>query len=127
MRRLQSEMNRLFDDSAPSHSFPAVNLWQGRDSVAVTAELPGLSSEDIQLSVTEDTLTIAGERRAAADGEHVSWYRRERPEGRFSRTIELPFRVDPNKVEARFTNGVLEIEMHRPEADLPRRIEIRTS
>ena len=62
-----------------------------------------------------------------AAGEDVTWRRRERPSGGFSRTVELPFRVDPERVDARFKNGVLTVEMQRPDDDKPKRIQIKAS
>lgn len=130
MQRLQSQMNRLFDDVGTrrtARGFPPVNLWLGDDSIVVTVELPGLSHDDIELTVQENALTIEGERKPALDGETVAWHRRERAIGQFGRTIELPFRVDPERIEARFQNGVLAVEMQRPEEDRPRRIAINAA
>jgi HSP20 family protein len=75
----------------------------------------------------EDVLTLAGRRRPVQEQENVNWQRRERAYGAFSRVVQLPFRIDPDKVQARFNNGVLEIELQRLEADRPRRIEIRAA
>src|SRR3546814_19417779 len=96
----------------------------GDSSVVGTAELPGLSAEDVELTIREDTLTMRGERHQVEEAEHAGWHRRERPYGTFSRTIGLPFRVDPDQVQAKFENGVIEVEMQRPEADRPRNIAI---
>ena len=123
MRRQMRDLGR----PAQASGYPAVNVWQGAHSAAVTAELPGLAPEDIEISVTNNVLTISGERRLPEDGDGASWLRRERPYGRFSRVVQLPFRVDRDRVEARFENGVLEIELHRPEEDKPRRIDIKAA
>lgn len=126
MRRLQAEMSRLFDDAGASsarRAFPPVNVWLGDSAVVVTAEMPGVPQDRIDLTVQDDTLTIRGERPAAAD-DGAAWHRRERTAGAFARTVALPFRVDPQKVEARFQDGVLAVEMQRPEEDHPRRIAI---
>lgn len=128
MRRLQQDLGRSFQPMQPvaGRGFPAVNIWQGPDSTAVTAELPGVDPADIDIQVKEDLLTIAGERKAPGeDGQ--TWHRRERAFGRFSRVVRLPYRVDPAKVEARLENGVLQIELHRPDEDRPRRIEIKAA
>jgi len=93
----------------------------------VTAELPGITSDDVNLSLQEDVLTLAGKREPKSQEQNVSWQRRERAYGSFSRAVQLPFRVDPDKVQARFDNGVLEIELHRMEADRPKKIEIRAA
>lgn len=130
MRRLQAQMNRLFEDTGALRTariYPPVNIWLGDDSVVVAAEMPGLSHDDIELTVQDDTLTIKGERPLASGDNEVAWHRRERMTGSFARTVELPFRVDPDKVEARFSNGVLAVEMQRPEQDRPRRIAINAS
>jgi HSP20 family protein len=132
MRRLQDEIDRAFAPLATSFgyagaSFPAVNMWQGEHSIALTVELPGFKSEDIDISVKDDMLTISGQRKAPEVGDTAVWHLRERPFGKFIRTIRLPFRVDAEKVEARFVNGVLEIELTRPEEDRPRRIEVKSA
>lgn len=129
MRRLQSDLNRRLDPGrsfAPARGFPAINIWVGDNSVVVTAELPGVSQDDIELAVRDEYLIIQGKREVEAD-DQVAWYRRERPVGTFSRTVELPYRVDPEKVEARFTDGVLEVEMQRPESERLRKVEIKAS
>lgn len=130
MRRLQAEMNRLFEDTGSlrtPRAYPPVNVWLGDNSVVVAAEMPGLSHDDIELTVQDDRLTIRGNRPLAADDNQVAWHRRERVTGSFARTVDLPFRVDADKVEARFQNGVLAVEMQRPEQDRPRRIAINAS
>ena len=128
MRRLQQDMQRSWQPApaAGGRVFPAVNIWQGTDSTAVTAELPGVDPADIDIQVKEDLLTISGERKAPAE-DGRTWHRRERSHGRFSRVVRLPYRVDPDKVDARFENGVLQIELHRPDEDKPRRIEIKAA
>ena len=124
MRRLQDEVNRVFAGPGSfAGGFPAVNLWQGPDSTALTAELPGVDPADIDISVKNDIITFSGERNLPA-GDDATWHRRERAYGRFSRVIQLPYRVDPDRVEARMTDGVLQVELQRPEADRPRRVQI---
>ena len=130
MRRVQNEMNRLFDGLGTSRRatvYPPVNFWAGQDSVVMTAELPGLTEKDIELTVKDTLVSIKGTYPDPDEGEDTTWYRRERPAGSFSRSVELPFRVDSDRIEARFRNGVLTIEMQRPENDKPKRIEIKAS
>jgi HSP20 family protein len=125
MRRLQDEVNRVFATPGTfAGGFPAVNMWQGPDSAALTAELPGVDPADIDISVKNDIVTITGERKPPENGDDQVWHRRERAYGRFSRVVQLPYRVDPDRVEARMTDGVLQIELQRPEADRPRRVQI---
>jgi HSP20 family protein len=92
----------------------------------VTSELPGVTQNDVTLNLQDDVLTLEGARRPAEE-QGVNWQRRERTYGSFSRAVQLPFRVDPDKVQARFNNGLLEIELQRLEADRPKKIEIRAT
>jgi HSP20 family protein len=129
LRRMQSEMNRLFSGfgAATAREFPPINIWLGDNSVVVTAELPGVTASDVNLNLQEDVLTLAGKREPKTQQGNVNWQRRERAYGNFSRAVQLPFRVDPEKVQARFNNGILEVELQRLEADRPKKIEIRGS
>jgi HSP20 family protein len=129
LRRMQSEMNRLFGGftAGSARDFPPVNIWLGENSVVVTAELPGVTRDDVNLSLQDDVLSLAGKREPKTQQEDANWQRRERAYGSFSRAIQLPFRVDPNNVQARFNNGILELELERLEADRPRKIEIRAA
>lgn len=126
VRRMQAEMNRLFEQVAPA-AFPPVNLWAGENSVVVTAALPGVAPEDVDVAVQEDVLVLKGKREPQPMGEGVAWHLREREYGTFSRVIALPFRVDADRVRARFSNGILEVELERPEEDRPRKIQIKAS
>jgi HSP20 family protein len=130
MRRMQMEMNRLFSDlegRVGEVAFPAVNVWAGENDLVLTAEIAGVKPDDLELTVREDTLVISGKREPQIDGDDVTWHRRERAYGQFARTIDLPFRVDPDRVEARFVNGLLELRLQRPEVERPKKIEIKAS
>jgi HSP20 family protein len=127
LRRLQSEMNRVFSGFSPAfRDFPPVNIWLGDNSVVVTSELPGVTANDVTLNLQDDVLTLEGTRRPAEE-QGVNWQRRERAYGTFSRAVQLPFRVDADKVRAHFDNGILEVELERLEADRPKKIEIRAA
>lgn len=129
LRRMQTEMSRLFSgfSTATARDFPPINILLGENSVAVTAELPGVTGDDVTISLQEDVLTLEGKRESKVREANVNWQRRERAYGTFSRAVQLPYRVDPDKVQARFNNGVLEIELQRLEADRPKKIEIRAA
>lgn len=129
-RRLQNDINRAFaglDSRQTAAGYPALNLWVSEHSAVVTAELPGIAPNDLDITVRDELLTIQGKREVPTGTEKAAWHRRERGYGSFARTIELPFKVDPDNVQARFQHGVLEIEMHRPEAEKPRKISINAS
>jgi len=129
LRRMQSEMNRLFSGfgATTAREFPPINIWLGENSVVVNTELPGITGDEVNLSLQEDVLTLSGKREPKPQQQNVEWQRRERAYGSFSRAVQLPFRVDPDKVQARFNNGVLEIELERLEADRPKKIAIRAA
>ncbi len=132
MDRLQREMDRLFEEFAPRRlrtapGFPAMNVWADEESVIVTAELPGLDSKDIQLDVLDGTLTLRGERKPDELPEGARVHRQERGYGKFARTLELPFKVDVDKVKATFKNGVLQVTLPRAEEDRPKKIAIKVA
>jgi len=125
MQRLQDEVNRLFHSASPEEatSYPAMNVYASPDGVAITAELPGLTEADFEVSVHRDTLTLKGQRKGQVEGVK-GYHRRERSSGAFMRTLSLPYSVDPETVEAHYRDGVLHMSLHRPEADKPRRIRV---
>jgi HSP20 family protein len=129
LRRMQTEMSRLFSGygATTARDFPPINIWRGENSVVVTAELPGVTRDDVTISLQEDVLTLEGKREPRVLEDNVNWQRRERTYGTFSRAVQLPFRIDANKVQAQFNNGILEIELQRLEADRPKKIEIRAA
>ena len=127
LRRMQNEMSRVFSGLAPAtRDFPPINIWLGENSVVVTSELAGVARDDVTINLQEDVLTLEGARRPTQQ-QDANWQRRERAYGTFSRVVQLPFRVDPEKVQARYNNGILEIELERLEADRPKKIEIRAA
>lgn len=132
MDRLQREMNRLFADYSLNQrrvapSYPALNAWSNENGMMVTAEVPGVNSEDIDISVIGETLTLTGTRRPDDGGESVRYHRQERGYGKFTRTLQLPFPVNVDGVEATFKNGVLTINLPRAEEDKPRKISVRSA
>lgn len=126
MRRMQREVERLFEGGLRglAGEFPSMNIWTSDDDVTVTAEVPGLKAEDLDISVLGDTLTVRGSRREMELKEGERYHRRERGYGDFVRTIQMPYRVDSDKVEARYERGVLTITLPRSEEDRPRKIQL---
>ena len=128
--RLRRDMNELFEllDRGPRLSaattYPAMNVWTNPDGAIVTAELPGIDPEDLEISVQGDTLTLRGSRSADALGEGEAYHRRERGCGQFQRAFQLPFAVDSGKVEASYEQGVLSITLPRAESDKPKKIQV---
>ncbi|NLE43669.1 MAG: Hsp20/alpha crystallin family protein [Chloroflexi bacterium] len=133
MERLRREMDRLMASvpapysGAGSPTFPAMNVWTKEDGALVTAELPGVAIDDIEIAVEGDTLTLSGSRAAEELPEGARLHRRERGTGNFSRVFRLPFPIDSEKVEAILEDGVLTIALPRPESDMPRRISVKAA
>lgn len=132
MDRLQNEMNRLFEAYTPSRmrqapGFPSMNVWSNDDGLVVTAEIPGIHPDDIEISVVGETLTVSGERKPdEIPDENSRYHRQERGYGKFTRSLQLPFPVNVAQVEAIFKNGLLQITMPRTEEDKPRKITVKT-
>jgi HSP20 family protein len=119
-------MNRLFGGlRVQMRPFPAVNVWAGQDGAIVTAAIPGVDLESLDVTVQPDAVLLRGKRSPEDIGENAVPLRAERAHGSFSRTVVLPFRIDPGKVTASFRLGILTLEMPRPEEDRPRHIKLQ--
>ena len=129
LRELRHEMNQVFESAfgRRERPYPACNVWTSPDDVLVTCELPGVALDDLNISVMGNTLTLAGERKPAEDIKENAYHRHERGVGAFSRTVELPARVDAEDVEAHFKNGVLEIRLPKAAEEKSRKIEIKSA
>ena len=126
------EIDRVFDaffgqTDQGRRWMPPVDLVEAEDHFVLKADLPGLAEGDVNIEVQEGTLTISGERKAEHEQREKGWYRIERSFGRFSRSLTLPDGVDPDRIEASFSHGVLEVRSPKPEERKPRRIEISGS
>lgn len=125
MNRLRLEMNRLFNEFTPTtYNFPAMNIWSDAEKAVVTSEIPGVQKNDLHISVIGKSLKVSGSRKPAELKENETCHRQERFQGNFSRTIELPFEVEADKVSAKYKNGVLTITLPRKEEDKPKQIKI---
>lgn len=127
MSRLTREMDRLFGEArATSRAgvFPPLNLYDDGESLLARTEIPGIDPEDLEINATANALTIKGERKRSETDEKASFHRRERGNGTFSRSINLPQEIDPGKVKASYRLGVLEIMLPKAEEAKPRKVEI---
>ena len=133
LQQLRGEMERLlggffgptFDGLLPGavRSQPAVNLWDQGEELILEMELPGVKSQEIDVSLAGNELTIKVERSDAAQ-EDVTYHRRERPAGSFTRLLSLPYAIDAQRVEADLQNGVLTLRLPKIEAAKPRKINV---
>ena len=123
--RMSDAFSRL---SAPvTVEFPAVNVWVSGDYAVVTTEIPGIDPKSLDISVVDKTLTLRGARQPEDVKESEAYHRRERWNGQFTKTVEMPFAVDSSKVEARLLKGILTVSLPRAEVDKPRKIAINPS
>ncbi|HYD00350.1 MAG TPA: Hsp20/alpha crystallin family protein [Phycisphaerales bacterium] len=135
LNQFRSDMDRLFDrfftplDQGPlmgNEWLPAVDVKDKGNEVTVCAELPGLKPEDIDISVSGNTLQIRGERKEETEDSGGGYYARERRYGTFSRSIELPPGVDAGRIAADYRDGELIVHIPKSEQDKPRRIAVNT-
>ena len=130
------EVEKTFEDFSRRTPFarfataalsPKIDVSEGKDGIDVTAELPGVDEKDIDVTVSEDVLTIRGEKKTERDEKEKNWHVVERSYGSFSRSIALPYLPDAAKVEAKFEKGVLRVHLPKSAeaARKEKKIEIR--
>ncbi len=133
IHHLRREMDRLFssvlsnvdDVSWPltGRGRPAANVWETDDALKVELEVPGVNSDQVELSVVGGELSIRVD-RPDVDEEGTAYHRRERPVGAFARVLRLPVPVDADRVEAEMRHGVLTISLPKAESARPRKIQV---
>ena len=106
--------------------FPPVNLWKNEDKAVITTEIPGVELEGVEINVIGKTVTLRFERKPEELKEGETYTRKERWYGEYKRTVELPFNIQGDKVEAKFSKGILYIELPRAEAEKPRKITVKS-
>jgi HSP20 family protein len=135
---LQQEVNRLFDSffgrgpqmAGPPMTgqerawAPVMDMYETKDELVITAELPGVNEKDVQLSITGDVLTLRGERASASETSQHAQYRSERWYGRFERSVALPIPVQADQVKASYRDGVLTVKLPKAEEIKPKQIKI---
>ena len=127
---MQDGLNRFFDDrgsDAGVSRYPPVNAWVSDDEIIVDLEMPGVETKDLDISVTGTTLVLTGKRVPQAVKEGETYHRRERRYGSFGRTLELPFRVDSDRIRAAYRNGILRVTLPRAAEDRPKRISVQAA
>ncbi len=139
MVSLRSAMDRLFEDSfvspltwrtigGGSESLtPPIDVHETGDEIVVTAALPGIKAEDVEITMTGQTLTLKGEFKADDEIAKDQYLYRERRFGSFSRTLQLPVRVQGDRAEAAFTDGVLTLSIPKADEVKPRQIRINAN
>jgi HSP20 family protein len=132
INRLQDEINRLFDlDWWPEEGFfggngvPSLDVEEQDDQVLVKAELPGINKEDLDITVSGNTLTIRGEKGDEEEENKKNYFRRESWYGSFQRSVVLPESVDTENVDAEMKNGILHVTFPKREDTKPKQIDVK--
>lgn len=130
LRGLDERLNRIFSEREASHgvergtsTFPPLDIRTDAENVYVTAELPGVPLEALELSISGDTLSLKGERKAPAAADE-KFHRRERAFGHFSRLVGLPEPVDADRIQAALKDGILRVTLPKAESAKPRQIKV---
>lgn len=137
---LQRQMNRMFDNffgTTPSMPFeeglsgwefgPLVDIYEDDQKLTFKVEVPGIDEKDIKVEIENNVLTVRGERKLEKDVKEENYRRMERHYGAFSRSFTLPSAVDPEKIEANYTHGVLAIQMPKLAGARPKQIKVNVS
>ena len=135
MTAMQNRINRMFnepywptgrmdDDTGMGMWNPVVDLYEKDDHFVIKAELPGVNKKDIAIDLKDRVLTLSGERSYENEVKEENYYRRERSYGKFQRAFTLPADVDSDKIKAEFNDGLLNIEVPKPEQQKPKQVTI---
>ncbi len=118
---MRAEMDRLWETvlgkpwfpfrPTGGQHFPALDVFEKDDHLHIKAELPGMTDKDVEISVTNDLLTISGEKKEEKETKEDNYYRSERTDGKFTRQVALPAGADTDQAKAKFQDGVLEIDI----------------
>lgn len=133
---LREAMDQLFEESfvpsrrsltrvAPTGAL-AVDMYETDEEVVVKSEIPGIDPDDLDISITGDTLTIKGETKAEEEIEEDNYFCRERRYGAFSRSLSIPVAIEPDEAEAEIEDGVLTLTLPKAEEVKPKAIEVKT-
>lgn len=133
---LRGRLNRMMDEAfglsqydegtVGSTWLPPVDVFENTDHIKLVAELPGVKSDEVKISIENNVLTLRGEKQQIAEEKSERVHRYERTYGRFERTFTLPSTVDADRIEANYEDGVLTVMLPKVERARPREIPIKT-
>ncbi|MDY6862127.1 MAG: Hsp20/alpha crystallin family protein [Thermodesulfobacteriota bacterium] len=131
--KFKSEMNQLFESFRNRTTqepvfpkvFPALNLTQDEHNLYIRTEIPGIKPDAIDINVTDDSITIKGERVINDQEENVNYHRSERESGYFRRVLGLPLKVESEKIEANYKDGILTIKAPKAAEEKPKKISVK--
>lgn len=126
-----NQLDRIFEDmihrtrlGEVESWYPVVDLMENKDEYTLVAELPGMTKDDVKITLNDNVLTLRGEKKADSQAKDENWHRIERTYGTFERSFALTSTVDRDKVKARFENGVVRITLPKAESSRTREISI---
>lgn len=133
LAEIQNEMNLLFETllrhpkGLDAVFSPSIDVVVEKDNVVVKADLPGLTKDDITVTLQDDYLTIKGEKKHEVEQQEANYFLSERVHGSFTRTVELPMAVNAKSIDARFKDGVLHVTLPKTEEARPKQIEVKVN
>jgi len=126
MERMRREINRHLSNfgQTGSTTYPLMNVYDSKDEIVVTAELPGLSKERVNITISDGILTLSGNLEPLSKVKNMTAVRKERSEGKFEKTLRIPAKVMQDSIRASFSNGILTITLPKSEEAKPKTIAI---
>jgi HSP20 family protein len=125
LRLFEDTLNRFFDQPASARPWsPSVDIAENENELTLTADLPGVKMDDLDIKIEEGGLTLSGSRKFENEEKKGNYHRIERAYGSFHRAFSLPDTIDADKVQARFDNGVLKVTLPKKEVAKPRSIKV---
>ncbi|NWF83889.1 MAG: Hsp20/alpha crystallin family protein [Bryobacteraceae bacterium] len=125
LRLFEDTLNRFFDQPASARPWsPSVDIAENENELTLTADLPGVKMDDLDIKIEEGVLTLSGARKFENEEKKGNYHRIERAYGSFHRAFSLPDTIDADKVQARFDNGVLRVTLPKKEVARPRSIKV---
>jgi HSP20 family protein len=128
---IQDRLNRIFQDTYQSHTSPGsgdwqppVDIYETDVEIIITAEIPGTSEDQIDVQISDGVLVIRGEKPSPVDKDSDTYYRLERPYGRFSRSFTMPSGVDVSAVNASLKDGILRVTLGKSQTGGPRSVKV---
>ena len=130
LEKIKLDMNNLLtgaDRNYPGRSYPLVNIYDSKESIIMTAEMPGMAKEDVNIAFSDGRITLSGERSSSDKNKDLSCLRSERDLGKFEKSIRIPIKIEPDKISAALINGVMTITLPKAEEAKPKIIKIQTN
>ncbi|MBD3345696.1 MAG: Hsp20 family protein [Chitinivibrionales bacterium] len=127
LERMRSDLDNIFSGSnygVTGRSFPLMNAYDKGEEIVITAELPGMTKDDVSITYSDGVLTLSGQKKPLFDNDGYALVRQERSSGDFEKSFTLPCKIEQDKITALFKNGILDITLPKCEESKPKRIAV---